>query len=239
MAILDNNKHFDVKDCVALVTGNNKKGSIGCSIINTLLKSGAGKVYVTTKEVTQLEYLVESCSGKIVPIVLDFVNTSNDATLLMLQKQCSDVNLIINIIGHSSEDINEFEDQYLYQSFSLQTFKEVLNRNRRKYYGNEIPYALMVTVSSATITYCDQSTSGYYLTLMDPYDRLQDTLSIDVFSGEIDVNSYSWDSPASQSAALELIKAIKEKRKEHVVPDTLSTDAVYSTLFTISCFGSF
>jgi NAD(P)-dependent dehydrogenase (short-subunit alcohol dehydrogenase family) len=58
-------KSFDVKDCVAFVTGANKKDGIGRAFVDALLSQkeggggGAKKVYATARNVHQLDELVQ------------------------------------------------------------------------------------------------------------------------------------------------------------------------------------
>jgi NAD(P)-dependent dehydrogenase (short-subunit alcohol dehydrogenase family) len=42
-------KSFDVQDCVAFVTGANKKDGIGRAFVEALLQGGAKKVYATAR----------------------------------------------------------------------------------------------------------------------------------------------------------------------------------------------
>ena len=85
---------FSVKDKVALVTGANR--GIGKSIVETLLKYGAKKVYAAVRNPDSAAELVRASGGKVVAIELDL---AKPATIAAAAKTAKDVQLVVNNAG--------------------------------------------------------------------------------------------------------------------------------------------
>src|SRR4051795_2261839 len=86
--------NFSVKDKVALVTGANR--GIGKSIVETLLKNGARKVYAAVRNPDSAAGLVKASGGKVVAVELDL---AKPATIKAAAKTAKDVQLVVNNAG--------------------------------------------------------------------------------------------------------------------------------------------
>src|SRR5262249_61526009 len=85
---------FSVKDKVALVTGANR--GIGKSIVETLLKNGARKVYAAVRNPASAADLVRASGGRVVAIELDL---AKPATIAAAAETAKDVQLVVNNAG--------------------------------------------------------------------------------------------------------------------------------------------
>ncbi len=85
---------FEVKDKVALVTGANR--GIGKSIVETLFKHGAAKVYVAVRNLDSAQPLVEAFGDKAVPVEIDL---SKPETIKAAATVATDVELVVNNAG--------------------------------------------------------------------------------------------------------------------------------------------
>src|SRR5262245_50067347 len=85
---------FSIQDKVALVTGANR--GIGKSIVETLLKNGARKVYAAVRNPDSAADLVRASGGKVVAIELDL---AKPATIAAAAKTAKDVQLVVNNAG--------------------------------------------------------------------------------------------------------------------------------------------
>jgi NAD(P)-dependent dehydrogenase (short-subunit alcohol dehydrogenase family) len=86
--------NFSVKDKVALVTGANR--GIGKSIVETLLKNGASKVYAAVRNPDSAADLVKASGGKVVALEFDM---TKPATITAAAKTANDVHLVVNNAG--------------------------------------------------------------------------------------------------------------------------------------------
>jgi NAD(P)-dependent dehydrogenase (short-subunit alcohol dehydrogenase family) len=85
---------FSIQDKVALVTGANR--GIGKSIVETLLRNGARKVYAAVRNPDSAAGLVRASGGRVVAIELDL---SRPATIAAAAKAAKDVQLVVNNAG--------------------------------------------------------------------------------------------------------------------------------------------
>src|SRR5215475_5519059 len=85
---------FSVKGTVALVTGANR--GIGKSIVETLLKNGAKKVYAAVRNPDSAADLVRALGGRVVAVELDL---ARPATITAAAKTAKDVQLVVNNAG--------------------------------------------------------------------------------------------------------------------------------------------
>src|SRR5262249_43812902 len=85
---------FSVKDKVALVTGANR--GIGKSIVETLLKNGAKKVYAAVRNPDSAADLVRKSGGRVVAVELDL---AKPATITAAAKTAKDVQLGVSNAG--------------------------------------------------------------------------------------------------------------------------------------------
>ena len=86
--------NFSVKNKVALVTGANR--GIGKSIVETLLKNGASKVYAAVRNLNSAADLVRASGGKVVAVEFDLAKA---ATIAAAAKIAKDVHLVVNNAG--------------------------------------------------------------------------------------------------------------------------------------------
>jgi NAD(P)-dependent dehydrogenase (short-subunit alcohol dehydrogenase family) len=85
---------FSVQDKVALVTGANR--GIGKSIVETLLKGEAKKVYAAVRNPDSAADLVRASGGRVVAVELDL---AKPATITAAAKAAKDVQLVVNNAG--------------------------------------------------------------------------------------------------------------------------------------------
>jgi NAD(P)-dependent dehydrogenase (short-subunit alcohol dehydrogenase family) len=85
---------FSVQDKVALVTGANR--GIGKSIVETLLKNGAKKVYAAVRNPDSAADLVRASGGRVVAVELDLAKPE---TVTAAAKTAKDVQLVVNNAG--------------------------------------------------------------------------------------------------------------------------------------------
>jgi NAD(P)-dependent dehydrogenase (short-subunit alcohol dehydrogenase family) len=234
----DNMKSFDVQDCVAFVTGTNKKDGIGRALVDALLKGGAKKVYATARNTSQLDELVQSYpEGKVVPIKLD---VTDKEAILKLGEQCPDVNLVINNSGHAYQGnslmvdpenvTKEFEINVLGPLRIVQSFESNLKKKGKN--ANGSCSAALVTVASITSFFNLELASGYgaskaavhYLTDAHRRDLGENALVVGLYPGPIETDmTTSWDTEKATPASVagELLAALKGG-KEHVFPDPVA-----------------
>jgi NAD(P)-dependent dehydrogenase (short-subunit alcohol dehydrogenase family) len=85
---------FSVKGKAALVTGANR--GIGKSIVETLLKNGASKVYAAVRNPDSAADLVRASGGRVVTVELDLARPT---TIAAAAKTAKDVQLVVNNAG--------------------------------------------------------------------------------------------------------------------------------------------
>ena len=235
-------KSFDIKDCVAFVTGTNNKNGMGRAFVDALLLGGARKVYATARpnRLSELDELVESYpDGRVVVIALDVTDQDMVRTL---GTQCPDVDLVINNAGASFSTNGgnslvldpkkarmEMEVNYFGPMRIVQAFASNLTRSERKENGSCA--AALVTVASIlsfrnvwACGYGSSKAAVHYLTDAHRRDLGGNTLVIGVYPGAIDTDmnsKYEFKKYSPSSVAHELLAALKEG-KEHLFPDPYS-----------------
>lgn len=88
------NPKFDVQGKVALVTGANR--GIGKTIVESLIKHGAAKVYAAVRKPDSAQHLVDAHSDKVVILPVD---VSKPETVRALAEAATDVQLVVNNAG--------------------------------------------------------------------------------------------------------------------------------------------
>ena len=126
---------FDVQGKVALVTGANR--GIGKSIVETLVKAGASKVYAAVRNPDSAKPLVEAHGDKVVPIPIDLAKPE---TITEAAKAAADVQLVVNNAGIlknatplDADAVEKFQSEIDVNVFGLmrmaQAFAPVLKAN--------------------------------------------------------------------------------------------------------------
>lgn len=229
-------KSFDVQDCIAFVTGTNKKDGIGRAFVDALLQAEAKKVYATARNTSQLDELVNSYpKGKVIPVSLD---VTDKETIYKLAEQCPDVNLVINNAGQPYDGssltadpenvLKEFEINTLGPLRIVQSFASNLTKRKRN--DNGSCGAALVTVGSIASFVNFPNVTGYgcskaaahYLTDAHRRDLGENTLVMGMYPGPIDTDMLkkhkSFTKYTPSSVADELLVALEEG-KENVFPD--------------------
>ena len=85
---------FVATEVVALVTGANR--GIGRGFVDVLLARDAPRIYASARRLESLEELVESASGRVIPVELDVTKPQQAAAAA---ERCTDVNMLVNNAG--------------------------------------------------------------------------------------------------------------------------------------------
>jgi NAD(P)-dependent dehydrogenase (short-subunit alcohol dehydrogenase family) len=160
---------FDVKGCVALVTGANR--GIGKAIVESLLEAGTAKVYAAVRNTDSARPLIEKFGDKVVAIEIDL---ARPATMAEAARRASDVQLVINNAGvlkttsalapDALESLQFEIDVNVYGFLRLaQTFAPVLKHNGG---GAFVQLNSVVSVKAFPefATYCASKAAAYSLT---------------------------------------------------------------------------
>jgi NAD(P)-dependent dehydrogenase (short-subunit alcohol dehydrogenase family) len=115
-------KAFNVRDCVALVTGSNR--GIGRAFVEVLLERGAKRVYATARNPKNLPEMVALDPKRVVPLELD---VTNDALRRAAAAAARDVTLLINNAAYPGSSI-EAERRFLSAS-NLDDIKRSMDTN--------------------------------------------------------------------------------------------------------------
>lgn len=240
-----NTKSFEIKGCVAFVTGTNKKQGIGRAIVDALVQGGAEKVYATARNASQLDELVESSNGKVVAVALDV--TDKDA-ILELGEKYSDVNLVVNNAGLPFAGdpltcvpegaMKEMEVNYIGPLRIVQSFANSLKKDQRNDDGS--CGAALVNVNSITsflgnpfcYTYGCSKAAAHLLTEAHRSTLGDNTFVMGLYPGPIDTDMMAEAdmvkfTPASVASAV--LEGLKEGR-EHVFPDPGSKSMINNWL---------
>lgn len=85
---------MEITDSVAIVTGGNR--GIGEGFVRALIRAGARKVYVGTRNLDAGGHLAEAFPGQAIPVELD---VTDEAQVVAAAKLCHDANIVINNAG--------------------------------------------------------------------------------------------------------------------------------------------
>jgi len=85
---------MDTEACVAIVTGGNR--GIGAAFVRELLRAGAERVYVGTRELEAARDLCDECGARAIPIELD---VTNERQVAAVAAACRDVTVLVNNAG--------------------------------------------------------------------------------------------------------------------------------------------
>jgi NAD(P)-dependent dehydrogenase (short-subunit alcohol dehydrogenase family) len=224
--------NFSVQDKVALVTGANR--GIGKSIVETLLKNGASKVYAAVRNPDSAADLMRASGGRVVAVELDL---ARPATIAAAAKTATDVQLVVNNAGvykgasplaPGAIDALQFEiDVNVYGLIRMaQAFAPVLTANGG---GAFVQLNSVVSVKSFadSATYSASKAASYSITqaLRDKL-KAQGTQVVSVHPGPIatDMADSAGLGAIAEPASLvaDGIVAALAAGEFHVFPDTMA-----------------
>jgi len=227
---------------------------MGRAFVSALLQGGATKVYATVRNNTkmcELDELVKSWGGKVVPVVLDVADAK---ALEALRGQYTDIDLIINNAGasHSTDggdsleldpekagkemEVNYFGPMRVAQALASNLRRSSTSRKKKEDTGTAgsvcMCSAALVNVASI-LSFRNVWAAGYgsskaalhYFTEAQRRDLADyGTLVMGVYPGAIDTDmnaKYAFKKHAPASVARELMVALGEGT-EHLFPDPYS-----------------
>tara|TARA_B100000989_G_scaffold298815_1_gene290134 strand:- start:78220 stop:78999 length:780 start_codon:yes stop_codon:yes gene_type:complete len=123
--------NIELTNSVVFITGTNRENGIGRALVDEIIKRGAKKVYVTARDVTQLEDVVAKHEDIVVPISLD---VTSQHSIDQAASVATDVQILINNAGAcgfsgycfdyiSASARQEFEVNYWGPLHLIQAFK--------------------------------------------------------------------------------------------------------------------
>lgn len=185
-----------VKNSVLFVTGANRKRGIGRALVEEAIKRGAKKVYATSRDVSQLDDLVEKYRGKAVAIELDVTNPEQ---IKRVAREASDTQILINNAGaagfsgcyfnYNEESARlELEVNYFGSLHLMHAFSENFIKNREGAIVNVISVAGLSPFPPAA-TYSASKAALYSLTQSIRAEMMQQGISVfGVYPGPIDTD---------------------------------------------------
>ncbi|OGT31500.1 MAG: hypothetical protein A3E87_04020 [Gammaproteobacteria bacterium RIFCSPHIGHO2_12_FULL_35_23] len=87
-----------IKNAVVFITGANRERGIGRALVEEAIKRGAKKVYVTARDISQLDNLSSKYPGIVVPLRLDVTNKDE---IEKIAQMATDTQILINNSGVS------------------------------------------------------------------------------------------------------------------------------------------
>lgn len=115
-------KRFDVRGCVALVTGSNR--GVGRGFVEVLLARGAKRVYATGRDPKNLPEIVALDPKRVVPLALD---VTDDAQRRAAAAAATDVTLLINNAAYPGSETAA--ERRVLSASSLDDVKRVMDTN--------------------------------------------------------------------------------------------------------------
>ena len=223
---------FHIKDSVAFVTGTNKKNGIGRAIVEALLAQGARKIYATARKAGQLDELVASHPGKVVPVALDVTDLE---AIAQLGTKFTDVTLVVNNAGYFGETSSLLEDievaqremavNYFAPLSIVKSFAPVLQKN------NDATTAVVNVNSMGSLlnlpeagTYSASKAAAHSLTQAQRRD-LPKSLVIGVYPGAIDTDMIAHipvEKTSPSIVAEAVVSALRGGSVEDVFPDPMA-----------------
>lgn len=228
-----NNININIDNTIAFVTGTNKKNGIGRAIVDALLQRGAKKVYATARDTSQLQDLVISANGRVVPVTLDVTN--RDA-IKQLGSLYPDVNLVVNNAGYaemsSSLDDNaveaatkEMEINYIAPLGIVKSFANNLRGVDNSAVVNIASIASFVNFPIGA-TYSASKAATHSLTQAQRRDVGDKTLVVGVYPGPIDTSmaeGLPFEKTAPSAVADRVMDALSGG-EEDVFPDKMAVE---------------
>ena len=223
---------YDHSETIAFVTGTNKPRGIGRAIVASLLDAGARKVYATARATDQLDDLVASSPGRIVPIALDITDADSIRAAVAAT---GDVNLLVNNAGaltaaDSQGDVAdarlEMEVNYFGLMNLTREFAPVLKANGGGTVVNLLSIASHVSFPVAA-TYSASKAAAHSLTVAQRRELGgQGTHVIGVYPGPIDTamaDEIEMDKVAPSVVGDAIVAAVGTEVEE-VFPDPTAQD---------------
>ena len=227
---------FNIENATAFVTGTNKKNGIGRAIVDALLANGIKKVYATARDTTQLQELVETSNGKVVPVALDVTDLKS---IESLGKTYSDVNLVINNAGYfagTADDVDgaakEIAVNYIAPLAIVKSFKNTFETTHDTASSEEEKNSAVVNIASIASlvnfplgsTYSASKAASHSLTQGQRRD-MPNTLVVGVYPGPIDTDMAPDDLPfdtTPPSAVADAVLSALADGNEDVFPDMMA-----------------
>lgn len=221
---------FYIKNSVAFVTGTNRQRGIGRAVVRALLQRGAGKVYATARDTTQLADLGRESEGRVVPVALD---VTDEHTIAGLGERFSDVNLVVNNaglfgtpapLGDATAALQEMRVNYTAPMLITQSFAPILAKHPPSAVVNINSIASFVNFPLGT-TYAASKAAAHSLTQAQRRELAPaGTLVVGVYPGPTDTDmadGMKLDKASPSSVAEALLDAL-ESGTEYVYPDPIS-----------------
>ncbi len=218
----------------ALVTGANR--GIGKSVVESLIKHGAKKVYLAVRNLSSTDELIEQFGNTVEAIKVD---VSNADSIKNLAKQTTDVEIVVNNAGilQPANPLSEQAESALYNELQVNTFgllrmaqafTPILEKNKESAFVQLNSVASIKNFTDFS-TYSASKAAAYSLT-----QGLKDSLApkgihvISVHPGPIKTDMAETAGMAEMAESTDvvsegIINALKDEQF-HLFPDSMAKD---------------